>query len=89
MPCREVRSMLLSWLFPYRQKDGFPCPNKGKQPAYACFSRQRIDQIIFAYPIGFANLTFDQIPFYGTPEFFFGTLTKIDTGANVSSSTAK
>ena len=36
------------------------------------FSRQRIDQIIFAYPIGFANLTFDQIPFYGTPEFFFG-----------------
>ena len=34
--------------------------------------RQRIDQIIFAYPIGFANLTFDQIPFYGTPEFFFG-----------------
>ena len=50
MPCREVRSMLLSWLFPYRQKDGFPCPNKGKQPAYAFFAAipgEEADMILY------------------------------------------
>lgn len=89
MPCREVRSMLLSWLFHIGKRMDFLVQIKESNQHTLVFSRQRIDQIIFAYPIGFANLTFDQIPFYGTPEFFLGTLTKIDTGANVSSSTAK
>ena len=71
MPCREVRSMLLSWLFPYRQKDGFLVQIKESNQHTLVFSRQRIDQIIFAYPIGFANLTLIRFRFTARLNFFW------------------